>query len=43
MTSPIETILAPPGLARDPLSEVWGDLSDLDSAGLPAVSVPPLM
>ena len=34
MTSPIETILAPPGLARDPLSEVWGDLSDADSAGL---------
>ena len=34
MTSPIETILAPPGLARDPLSEVWGDLSAADSAGL---------
>ena len=34
MTSPIETIPAPPGLARDPLSEVWGDLSDADSAGL---------
>ena len=34
MTSPIETIPAPPGLARDPLSEIWGDLSDLDSAGL---------
>ena len=34
MTSPIETILAPPGLARDPLSEIWGDLSDADSAGL---------
>ena len=34
MTPPIETILAPPGLARDPLSEVWGDLSDADSAGL---------
>ena len=31
---PIETILAPPGLARDPLSEIWGDLSDADSAGL---------
>ena len=34
MTSPIETIPAPPGLARDPLSEIWGDLSDADSAGL---------
>ena len=34
MTSPIETILAPPGLARDPLSEIWGDLSAADSAGL---------
>ena len=34
MTSPIETILAPPGLARDPLSEIWGDLSEADSAGL---------
>ena len=34
MTPLIETILAPPGLARDPLSEVWGDLSDADSAGL---------
>ena len=34
MTSPIETIPAPPGLARDPLSEIWGDLSAADSAGL---------
>ena len=34
MTSPIETIPAPPGLARDPLSEIWGDLSEADSAGL---------
>ena len=35
MTSPIETIIsAPPGLARDPLSEIWGDLSDADGAGL---------
>ena len=34
MTSPIETIPAPPGLARYPLSEIWGDLSDADSAGL---------
>ena len=34
MTSPIETIPAPPGLARDPLSGIWGDLSDADSAGL---------
>ena len=33
-TPPIETIPAPPGLARDPLSEIWGDLSDADSAGL---------
>ena len=34
MTPPIETIPAPPGLARDPLSEIWGDLSAADSAGL---------
>ena len=34
MTFPIETILAPPGLARDPLSEIWGDLSEADRAGL---------
>ena len=34
MTPLIETIPAPPGLARDPLSEIWGDLSDADSAGL---------
>ena len=34
MTSPIKTIPAPPGLARDPLSEIWGDLSDADGAGL---------
>ena len=31
---PIETIPAPPGLARDPLSEIWGDLSAADGAGL---------
>ena len=35
MVPPIETIIsAPPGLARDPLSEIWGDLSDADGAGL---------
>ena len=34
MTFPAETFPAPPGLARDPLSEIWGDLSDADRAGL---------
>ena len=35
MTSPpLETFPAPPGLARDPLSEIWGDLSEADRAGL---------
>ena len=34
MTFPAETFPAPPGLARDPLSEIWGELSDADRAGL---------
>ena len=34
MTTPTETLPAPPGLARDPLSEIWGDLSEADRAGL---------
>ena len=34
MTTPLENFPAPPGLARDPLSEIWGDLSEGDRAGL---------
>ena len=34
MTPAVASFAAPPGLARDPLSEIWGDLSDADSAGL---------
>ena len=34
MTPGVASFAAPPGLARDPLSEIWGDLSDADSAGL---------
>ena len=35
MTSPpLDTFPAPPGLARDPLSEIWGNLSEADRAGL---------
>ena len=34
MTPGVDSFAAPPGLARDPLSEIWGDLSDADSAGL---------
>ena len=34
MTPAAESFAAPPGLARDPLSEIWGDLSDADGAGL---------
>ena len=34
MTPAVASAAAPPGLARDPLSEIWGDLSDADSAGL---------
>ena len=34
MTPAVDSFAAPPGLARDPLSEIWGDLSAADSAGL---------
>ena len=34
MTPGVDSFAAPPGLARDPLSEIWGDLSDADGAGL---------
>ena len=34
MTPAVASFAAPPGLARDPLSEIWGDLSAADSAGL---------
>ena len=34
MTPAVASFAAPPGLARDPLSEIWGDLSAADGAGL---------
>ena len=34
MTPGVASFAAPPGLTRDPLSEIWGDLSAADSAGL---------
>ena len=33
MTPGVDSFAAPPGLARDPLSEIWGDLSAADGAG----------
>ena len=34
MTPGVASFAAPSGLARNPLSEIWGDLSDADGAGL---------